>query len=161
MDLIQKMPTHQMSCNISGIRGITIILWIKKNIWNYLSLTYQNCTITIPRSTINEVQSIEHNEVDCELCEITELRVWECETECAVSAGAFSVLRVNFMFIRHTGYFLLQVYVPCMLLVVLSWVSFWLNREATADRISLGLHSLLSPTLSLFFHSLVLQPCLH
>ena len=60
MDLIQKMPTHQMSCNISGIRGITIILWIKKNIWNYLSLTYQNCTITILRSTINEVQYIEH-----------------------------------------------------------------------------------------------------
>jgi hypothetical protein len=25
-----------------------------------------------------------------------------------------------------------------MLLVVISWVSFWLNREATNDRISLG-----------------------
>ena len=28
-----------------------------------------------------------------------------------------------------------------MLLVVISWVSFWLNREATSDRISLGLMS--------------------
>ena len=27
-----------------------------------------------------------------------------------------------------------KVYGPCILLVVLSWVSFWLNREATADR---------------------------
>jgi Neurotransmitter-gated ion-channel transmembrane region len=36
------------------------------------------------------------------------------------------------------GYFLIQVYVPCILIVVLSWVSFWLNREATADRIGLG-----------------------
>jgi len=36
------------------------------------------------------------------------------------------------------GNFLIQVYGPCVLLVVLSWVSFWLNREATADRVSLG-----------------------
>lgn len=36
------------------------------------------------------------------------------------------------------GNFLIQVYGPCTLLVILSWVSFWLNREATADRVSLG-----------------------
>ena len=32
----------------------------------------------------------------------------------------------------------LQVYVPCTLIVVLSWVGFWLNREATSDRVGLG-----------------------
>ena len=31
-----------------------------------------------------------------------------------------------------------QVYVPCTLIVVLSWVGFWLNREATSDRVGLG-----------------------
>ncbi len=36
------------------------------------------------------------------------------------------------------GYFLINVYVPCCMLVVISWVSFWINREATADRIALG-----------------------
>ena len=35
-------------------------------------------------------------------------------------------------------FLLFQVYGPCVLLVVISWVSFWLNREATSDRISLG-----------------------
>ena len=39
---------------------------------------------------------------------------------------------------RHTGYFLIQIYLPCTLLVVLSWVGFWLNREATSDRVGLG-----------------------
>ena len=34
--------------------------------------------------------------------------------------------------------FCLQVYVPCTLIVVLSWVGFWLNREATSDRVGLG-----------------------
>jgi len=36
------------------------------------------------------------------------------------------------------GYFLLQVYVPAILLVAMSWVTFWLNREATSDRVGLG-----------------------
>lgn len=48
------------------------------------------------------------------------------------------MLLVSFHLRRHMGNFLIQVYGPCILLVVLSWVSFWLNREATADRISLG-----------------------
>lgn len=48
------------------------------------------------------------------------------------------MLLVSFHLQRHMGNFLIQVYGPCVLLVVLSWVSFWLNREATADRVSLG-----------------------
>lgn len=48
------------------------------------------------------------------------------------------MISVRFHLHRHMGSFLIQVYGPCILLVVLSWVSFWLNREATADRVSLG-----------------------
>ncbi|XP_064482178.1 gamma-aminobutyric acid receptor alpha-like isoform X2 [Ornithodoros turicata] len=62
--------------------------------------------------------------------------------------GLFSVLHVNFNLQRHMGYFLIQVYVPCILIVVLSWVSFWINREATADRVGLGITTVL--TLSTF-----------
>ncbi|GFU19857.1 gamma-aminobutyric acid receptor alpha-like [Nephila pilipes] len=62
--------------------------------------------------------------------------------------GMFSVLQVNFNLRRHMGYFLIQVYVPCILIVVLSWVSFWINREATADRVGLGITTVL--TLSTF-----------
>ena len=36
------------------------------------------------------------------------------------------------------GYFLINVYVPCALLVIISWVGFWINREATSDRMTLG-----------------------
>lgn len=48
------------------------------------------------------------------------------------------MLKVDFNLKRHAGYFLIQVYVPCVLIVVLSWVSFWINREATSDRVGLG-----------------------
>ncbi|ENN83250.1 hypothetical protein YQE_00390, partial [Dendroctonus ponderosae] len=60
--------------------------------------------------------------------------------------GEFSVLEVSFNLQRHTGYFLIQVYVPCILIVVLSWVSFWIHREATSDRVGLGENNLSSAT---------------
>lgn len=56
----------------------------------------------------------------------------------SMMTGNYSMISVRFNLHRHMGSFLIQVYGPCILLVVLSWVSFWLNREATADRVSLG-----------------------
>ena len=50
----------------------------------------------------------------------------------------YSVLYADFILRRHMGYFMINVYVPSSLLVVISWVGFWINREATADRIALG-----------------------
>ncbi|XP_071561086.1 gamma-aminobutyric acid receptor alpha-like [Temnothorax nylanderi] len=62
------------------------------------------------------------------------------------SHAEYSMLLVYFHLQRHMGNFLIQVYGPCVLLVVLSWVSFWLNREATADRVSLGITTVLTMT---------------
>lgn len=36
------------------------------------------------------------------------------------------------------GYFTIQTYIPCTLIVVLSWVSFWINKDAVPARTSLG-----------------------
>lgn len=63
-----------------------------------------------------------------------------------LSHAEYSMLLVYFHLQRHMGNFLIQVYGPCVLLVVLSWVSFWLNREATADRVSLGITTVLTMT---------------
>ncbi|XP_055929793.1 gamma-aminobutyric acid receptor alpha-like [Argiope bruennichi] len=60
--------------------------------------------------------------------------------------GPFSVLMVSFHLKRHMGYFIIEVYAPCTMLVVLSWVAFWINREATADRVALGVTTVLTMT---------------
>ena len=52
--------------------------------------------------------------------------------------GTRSTIYVVFALRRHMIYFLLQLYIPCTLIVFLSWVGLWLNREATNDRINLG-----------------------
>lgn len=58
--------------------------------------------------------------------------------------GTRSIIYVVFSLRRHVGYFLLQLYIPCILIVFLSWVGLWLNREATNDRINLGISVLKS-----------------
>ncbi|XP_067949719.1 gamma-aminobutyric acid receptor subunit alpha-1-like [Watersipora subatra] len=59
---------------------------------------------------------------------------------------SFSSLTVTFKLKRRMGYFLLQIYVPSILLVTMSWVTFWLNREATSDRVGLGITVILTLT---------------
>ena len=53
-------------------------------------------------------------------------------------AGEYVVMRLQFDLVRRMGYFTIQTYIPCILIVVLSWVSFWINRDATPARTSLG-----------------------
>ncbi|VDM79741.1 unnamed protein product [Strongylus vulgaris] len=56
----------------------------------------------------------------------------------ADNSGNYSALEVRFYFERHFGYFLINFYVPCTLIVLLCWVALWTNREATGDRIGMG-----------------------
>ena len=44
------------------------------------------------------------------------------------------------------GYYIIQVYIPSSMLVMLSWVSFFIHREATADRVNIAAMSVLSLT---------------
>jgi hypothetical protein len=58
----------------------------------------------------------------------------------------YSVLVGEFVLIRRQGYYMLQIYVPCTMIVVLSWVSFWINKEAGMARCSLGVNTVLCLT---------------
>jgi len=53
-------------------------------------------------------------------------------------AGEYVVLSVYFDLSRRMGYFTIQTYIPCILTVVLSWVSFWIKSDATPARTALG-----------------------
>lgn len=47
---------------------------------------------------------------------------------------------------RQIGYYMIQLYIPSILIVSLSWVSFWLTIEAVPARISLGILTVLTMT---------------
>ncbi|XP_063728429.1 gamma-aminobutyric acid receptor subunit alpha-5-like [Symsagittifera roscoffensis] len=70
----------------------------------------------------------------------------EISRRASFASGNYSILAVNFQFKRNIGYFVMQTYMPCMMIVVLSWVAFWINREAAPARISLGITTVLTMT---------------
>ncbi|XP_026015970.1 gamma-aminobutyric acid receptor subunit gamma-3 isoform X1 [Astatotilapia calliptera] len=55
------------------------------------------------------------------------------------TAGDYVVMTVYFDLSRRMGYFTIQTYIPCILTVVLSWVSFWIKKDATPARTALVL----------------------
>ena len=60
--------------------------------------------------------------------------------------GAFPCYEIRFILRREIGFFLIQVYIPSILIVILSWVSFWINVDAIPARVSLGLLTVLTMT---------------
>lgn len=55
-----------------------------------------------------------------------------------IAAGNFSSINITFKLAREMGFFMMDYYVPSILIVVISWVSFWLHVDASAPRIVLG-----------------------
>lgn len=58
--------------------------------------------------------------------------------------GEYSCLKVDLIFKREFSYYLIQIYIPCCMLVIVSWVSFWLDPNAIPARVSLGVTTLLT-----------------
>ncbi|KAM7364432.1 histamine-gated chloride channel subunit 1 [Cochliomyia hominivorax] len=67
-------------------------------------------------------------------------------TDCTIeySTGNFTCLAIVFNLRRRLGYHLLHTYIPSALIVVMSWISFWIKPEAIPARVTLGVTSLLT-----------------
>ena len=63
-----------------------------------------------------------------------------------LTLGNYSRMSCEFYFVRSLGYYIIQIYVPSILIVVLSWVSFWLTRDAVPARVALGITTVLTMT---------------
>ncbi|KAH9643948.1 hypothetical protein HF086_016498 [Spodoptera exigua] len=58
--------------------------------------------------------------------------------------GNFTCLEVIFKLKRRLGYHLFNTYIPTCLIVIMSWVSFWIKPDAAPARVTLGVTSLLT-----------------
>uniref|UniRef100_A0A914LIK6 Gamma-aminobutyric acid receptor subunit beta n=1 Tax=Meloidogyne incognita TaxID=6306 RepID=A0A914LIK6_MELIC len=71
---------------------------------------------------------------------------YQIERTISLSTGNYSRLTAYFTFKRNLGFYLIQIYFPSSLIVVISWVSFFLNREATQARVTIGVTTVLTQT---------------
>lgn len=61
-----------------------------------------------------------------------------------LTPGAYSCVKIDLLFKREFSYYLILIYVPCCMLVIVSWVSFWIDPNSSAARVALGVTSLLT-----------------
>ncbi|XP_033096443.1 glycine receptor subunit alpha-4-like [Anneissia japonica] len=74
--------------------------------------------------------------------EISGIHIGECNK--VLKTGKYSCIVVEYLFSRNIGYYLLQTYIPSILLVVMSWVSFWIEIKSSPARVALGVTTVLT-----------------
>ncbi|CAN0418643.1 unnamed protein product [Lampetra planeri] len=62
------------------------------------------------------------------------------------SVGTYSHISVTFSLRRETGFYVIQIYAPSTLIVVVSWLSSWMKTQAMVARVALGITTVLTMT---------------
>ncbi|CAJ0942693.1 unnamed protein product, partial [Mesorhabditis belari] len=117
-------------------------------------LDAQNCTVEIESYgyTTEEVLmkwNQPHAVHGVESAEVPQFKILGYQTDDSIvttATGSYQRLSLVFQLKRSVGYFIFQTYLPCVLIVMLSWVSFWINHEATSARVALGITTVLTMT---------------
>ncbi|VIO92724.1 Neurotransmitter-gated ion-channel transmembrane region family protein [Brugia malayi] len=68
------------------------------------------------------------------------------KTIATTSSGSYSRLWAQFLFEREFSFYMIQIYIPAILVVFISWVSFWINPESAPSRTVIGTFTILSET---------------
>uniref|UniRef100_A0A8C6W5Y5 Gamma-aminobutyric acid type A receptor subunit alpha 6 n=1 Tax=Nannospalax galili TaxID=1026970 RepID=A0A8C6W5Y5_NANGA len=63
-----------------------------------------------------------------------------------LSVSEYVIMTVYFHLQRKMGYFMIQIYTPCIMTVILSQVSFWINKESVPARTVFGITTVLTMT---------------
>ncbi|XP_047523104.1 gamma-aminobutyric acid receptor subunit beta-like isoform X1 [Pieris napi] len=120
---------------------------------HYYPLDSQNCTVEIESYgyTVSDVvmywkDTPVRGVEDAELPQFSILGHGTNDRKEKLATGIYQRLSLSFKLRRNIGYFVFQTYLPCILIVMLSWVSFWINHEATSARVALGITTVLTMT---------------
>jgi hypothetical protein len=76
-----------------------------------------------------------------------------------IFAGEQGCLRATLVLARQFSYYAVNVYFPSSMLVIVSWVSFWLDRAVIPARTALGVTTLLSMTTLVRLRSVAVGGC--
>ncbi|CAH1777617.1 unnamed protein product, partial [Owenia fusiformis] len=155
-DVTEKNKMVRLYGNGSIAYGMrfTTTLACMMDLHNY-PLDMQNCTVEI-ESYAYPMQDIEmhwRGNTDAvkgidkvELAQFDIVQWYPGERIERLVTGAYQRLSLSFLLQRNIGYFVFQTYLPSILIVMLSWVSFWINHEATSARVALGITTVLTMT---------------
>ncbi|XP_075251051.1 glycine receptor subunit alpha-2-like isoform X3 [Convolutriloba macropyga] len=88
--------------------------------------------------------AVEYNPENLQLAQFKLINVHTRQYNLQFSTGEFSDLEVVFYLKRDLIYFIIQTYIPATLIVLLSWVNFYVNRHSVPARASLAITTVLT-----------------
>ncbi|CAG2177319.1 unnamed protein product, partial [Oppiella nova] len=119
---------------------------------SYFTMDRQLCRLRFESYSYNSKQ-IQYNWIGSGLASRISLYNFRIERDYKVAhienislSDPFSILIYGFVLKRSLGFYLNQVYIPAFLIVVISWMPFWLDREDTHARVGLGVTTVLTMT---------------
>ena len=65
----------------------------------------------------------------------------------SVNKGSFTSLQAFFTFKRRVSHFITATFMPAVVLVILSWCCFWIDRSAVPARVALSITTILTTIL--------------
>ncbi|KAL0269984.1 UNVERIFIED_CONTAM: hypothetical protein PYX00_007546 [Menopon gallinae] len=139
---LQKFPFDQQECPLvleSWTYNMTelLLLWEETEpviVNEHLHLTEYSLIRTWPNSSFVSYEGPEEAAEDA----------FGSKSHYGKFAGNYSSLTVKFQLAREVGHYIMDYYVPSILLVVVSWVSFWLDPNAVPGRTTLGTSTMLT-----------------
>ncbi|KAK7498706.1 hypothetical protein BaRGS_00010083, partial [Batillaria attramentaria] len=149
--MLQKYPMDEQTCTLY-LRSFAFTENYLRFRWRSHSPMQWNPTMVLPQfrleglhprncsesSTSDPSKDCDNNTQNC------------TETKDATGSSSyyegFTCIAVDFYLKRNLGYYMITIYIPSVLIVMLSWVSFWLSVDAVPARISLGILTVLTMT---------------
>uniref|UniRef100_A0A914MS50 Neurotransmitter-gated ion-channel transmembrane domain-containing protein n=1 Tax=Meloidogyne incognita TaxID=6306 RepID=A0A914MS50_MELIC len=110
---------------------------------------------SLKRSTLKNIKTIKKTrnyflpvtiEDDVHLANFSIGGFYQIERTISLSNGNYLRLTAYFTFKRNLGFYFIQIYFPSSLIVVISLVSFFLNRESTQARVTIGVTTVVTQT---------------
>uniref|UniRef100_A0A671SXG5 GABA(C) receptor n=1 Tax=Sinocyclocheilus anshuiensis TaxID=1608454 RepID=A0A671SXG5_9TELE len=148
------MENVMLRVHPDGLQSQRCAIWISFSIFGHFPLDTQTCSL--------EIESYAYTDDDLmlywkrgnkslqtdEKISLSQFLIREFHTTTKLafysSTGWYNRLYINFTLRRHIFFFLLQTYFPATLMVMLSWVSFWIDRRAVPARVPLGITTVLT-----------------
>ncbi|XP_073512985.1 gamma-aminobutyric acid receptor subunit delta isoform X5 [Phyllobates terribilis] len=115
-----------------------------KSAW-FHDVTVENKLIRLQPDGVILYSSRITSTVSCDM-DLTKYPLDEQECRLDLESCQFPRLILRFQLKRNRGMYIIQSYVPSILLVAMSWVSFWISQSAVPARVSLGITTVLTMT---------------
>ncbi|XP_048576350.1 gamma-aminobutyric acid receptor subunit beta isoform X2 [Nematostella vectensis] len=152
---LEETKTHSMlridrNGSIYYSRSVHLVAACLMNLRDF-PMDIQNCSITLGSYAYSDVDVLYHwisqKEFSVGSRDMAQFYVLGAQPSTNLEfwpAGSYTTLTAHFQMERRIGYFIIQLYLPCVFLVMLSWVVFWMSPENSADRLTVGITTILT-----------------